>query len=99
MHRIKLMVAAFAILAVPLALASCSSTQKIMGGTPKQTYALMPAERTPAATGVVQVGSTDDGNKELGIKVEHMPRPSELDSRLTTYVVWVDAGKGQPIPV
>jgi hypothetical protein len=103
MHSTKLKMATIgAILAMPLALAtSCAGMKnRVMGNSgPKQTYALMPADRAPAATGIVEVGSTDDGNRELAISVEHLPRPSELDPKLTTYVVWIDPGEGEPMAV
>ncbi len=98
MQCTKLKVAAIgAVLAVAT---GCGTMSRVTGGGATQTYALMPAENTPAATGIVKIGETDDMNKELNIKVQHLPRPAELDPSLTTYMVWIDAGKGRdPIPV
>jgi hypothetical protein len=99
MRRHIKMAALGAILALPLTVSGCGAMNKIRGGG-KQTYALMPADRTPAATGVVKVSSSDDENKKLDISVQHLPRPAELDPSLTTYVVWIDPGQGHdPIPV
>src|SRR3954464_1983138 len=96
MQKSKLKMAAFgAILAAPLMIGGCGAMNRISGvGGEKQTYALMPADRVPAAMGTVKVSTTDDENKKLDIKVQHLPRPAELDPSLTTYVVWIDPGKG-----
>jgi hypothetical protein len=49
----------------------------------------------PAAKGVANVSTTDNGNTKIDLVVEHLAPPERVSSKATVYVVWVkDVGYG-----
>ncbi|MBF5046230.1 hypothetical protein FGE12_27695 [Aggregicoccus sp. 17bor-14] len=62
-----------------LALAGC-------GGA--HSYTLKPVEHTSGASGQMKVETGENGNQRVQLKVEHLPKPSDIDGRFKTYVLW-----------
>ena len=62
-----------------------------------KTYTFQATSLTPGATGTVDV-KTDKtgGNTNVGIKVDHLARPTLLTPPANEYVVWIDPEDGAP---
>lgn len=58
------------------------------------TIPLTASQRTPAATGSAKMRTDSRGNTKLALKVDYLPRPTELAPALTTFVVWSIADDG-----
>jgi hypothetical protein len=57
---------------------------------------MIPAPTVPAATGTVDLGTDDNGNTRVDLKVQHLAKPQNLTPPKTTYVVWIQARDGRP---
>lgn len=77
-----------------LALSGCA----MMGGSSSQTLPMQQGSRTPAAAGSIAFKASEKGNNEVTVAAKYLPIPSDLESGVSTYVVWLDAGHG-PVPV
>jgi hypothetical protein len=62
-----------------------SSTTSTEGTVPATTRGLL----APSTTGSITSTIGANNNLALKVKLEHLPPPSNLDSTLTTYVVWI----------
>lgn len=58
------------------------------------SYQMVPADRTPAAAGEVEVAEEDE-NIKLEVEISHVPPPSSLGAGLRTYVVWMKPAASQ----
>jgi hypothetical protein len=63
-------------------------------GCGSSTLALTASQRTPAATGTVKTSLDQQGNTMLNVKVDYLPKPSDLAPNLSTFVVWSIADDG-----
>lgn len=66
----------------------------LLGAGCASTFPLTPSARTPAAIGSAKVSQDSQGNTDLAIKVNYLPKPVDLGSNLTTFVVWSVADQG-----
>jgi hypothetical protein len=51
-------------------------------------YPLTATPVVPGAKGTVDVGKDKNGNTEVTLKVEYLPKPSSLTPPAETYIVW-----------
>ena len=61
------------------------------------SVALEAGPKTPAAAGNVKLSRDSQGNTQLGLTVEYLPEPFELNRSLTTFVVWSIADNGSRV--
>lgn len=50
---------------------------------------LEPSERSPAATGTVEVEQDANNNHRVSVQVDHLAPPQSLDDQASTYVLWI----------
>lgn len=60
-----------------------------MGCSRALEYQMDSGPRTTGAEGNLVVEKDGNGNHSVSLKVAHLPMPSQLDSRMSTYVVWI----------
>jgi len=76
---------------------ACSAVKAPFEGG--QKIALEPTSQVQAAEGTVQAKSTDQGNVELEVEVEHMAPPEHVAPGTRFYVVWAkETGKLETEP-
>lgn len=68
------------LVALILALAACAT----------RTVRLTPSAIVPAADATAKVGTDDNGNTSVELKVEHLAKPENLTPPATAYVVWFE---------
>jgi len=90
MRRISMMAAL-----ATLALGGCAT---LTGSGKAQTLPMQQGQRTPAAAGSIAFKANEKGNNEVTVQAKYLPIPSDLSPGTSTYVVWLDAGRG-PVPV
>lgn len=62
-----------------------------------KTYTMQATSITPGATGTIDVkADKTGGNSEVGVKVDHLARPTLLTPPANTYVVWIEPQDGSP---
>jgi hypothetical protein len=59
-------------------------------------YPLAATPVVPGAKGTVDVGTDKNGNSEITLKVEYLPKPSSLTPPAETYIVWFRRQGSEP---
>ena len=59
-------------------------------------YPLTATPVVPGAKGYVDVGKDKNGNTEVTLKVEYLPKPSSLTPPAETYIVWFRRQGSEP---
>ena len=78
-----------------LALMACAALLLAVTVSAK-TYRMTSTQVTPGATGTIDTKvDKSGGNTELGVKVDHLARPTLLTPPANDYVVWIEP-EGQP---
>jgi hypothetical protein len=62
-----------------------------------KSYPMIAGTATPSAKGKVQVGKEKNGNMQVTVKTEHLPKPGKLKPSAKTYVVWFQEQGSEPI--
>ena len=61
-------------------------------------YQMTPGVDVPAAAGTVKIQKDkDNGNTKVGIKVDHLARPSSLTPSADVYLVWIRPNGGEAL--
>jgi hypothetical protein len=72
------------------------ATALVWTGCGGRKVSMVPASSVPAANGTVDLGTDNNGNTQVDLKVKHLAKPQNLTPPRSTYVVWIQARDGRP---
>jgi hypothetical protein len=82
----QLLFLAFTIISFVLFLAGCGSAVHLTN-----------SPFVPGATGEVKLGTDDNNNTTVEIKVQHLAKPEQLTPKKSVYVVWIEGYEQKPV--
>lgn len=80
-------------------LSACSTFRDVTNES--TDYVMKASDSLPAARGNASVMTTDDGNTQVDVKVEHLAEPAKITPDATVFVLWVQnrlLGEGNAQP-
>ena len=84
---------------IGITLSACSTFRDVTNES--TDYVMKGTQTLPAARGNASVMTTDDGNTQVDVKVEHLAQPAQITPDATVFILWVQnrlLGEGNAQP-